>query len=53
VLSPNAFAMLSDLRDGATMSDALDAALARDVEFDFESNCRVWIEKGIVVSDSI
>jgi hypothetical protein len=49
-VSPNAFAMLGDLRDGATMGDALDAALARDSNFDFESNWRAWIEHGIVVS---
>lgn len=50
VVSPNAFAMLGDLRDGATMGDALDAALVRDCNFDFESNWRAWIDHGIVVS---
>lgn len=50
VVSPNAFAMLRDLRNGAAMGDALDAALARDSNFDFERNWQVWVNYGMVVS---
>ncbi|QCP52754.1 DUF2063 domain-containing protein [Trinickia violacea] len=52
VVSPNAFAMLGELRDGATMGAALDAALARESDFDFASHWREWVEHGIVVSPS-
>ncbi|WP_254213924.1 hypothetical protein [Burkholderia multivorans] len=49
-VSRNAFAMLSDLRDGATIGDAYDAALARDRSFDFERNWQTWVERGIIVA---
>ncbi|WP_280923154.1 hypothetical protein [Paraburkholderia sp. LEh10] len=42
--------MLRDLRNGAAMGDALDAALARDSDFDFEHNWQAWINHGMVVS---
>ncbi|MBB5460169.1 DNA-binding domain-containing protein [Paraburkholderia sp. Cpub6] len=50
VISPTAFAMLHDLRDGAAMGDALDAALVRDSNFDFERDWQAWINHGIVVT---
>ncbi|AYZ01485.1 DNA-binding domain-containing protein [Burkholderia multivorans] len=49
-VSRYAFAMLSDLRDGTTIGDAYDAALARDAGFDFERNWQTWVEHGIIVA---
>lgn len=50
VVSPNAFAMLVELRNGAKIAEARDAALARDCNFDFEHNWQTWIEHGIVIA---
>jgi hypothetical protein len=50
VVSPDAFAMLDALRSGAPLGVALDAALARNSNFDFAGNWQAWIKHGIVVS---
>jgi uncharacterized protein (UPF0276 family) len=46
VLSPAAFAGLSELAEGKTFGEALDAALALEEDFDVGTHLKQWLEAG-------
>ncbi|KAB0642240.1 DNA-binding domain-containing protein [Burkholderia latens] len=53
VISENAFAMLTELRDGATIGDAHRSAVSRDASFDFDRHWHQWIRHGIVATADV
>ncbi|WP_175924232.1 DNA-binding domain-containing protein [Burkholderia latens] len=49
-ISEEAFMMLRELRDGATIGEARRAVLSSDGNFELEGNWQQWIEDGIIVA---
>jgi hypothetical protein len=50
VLSHAAFAALSELAEGKTFGEALDAALALEEDFDVGTRLRQWLDAGAFTS---